>query len=405
MKLRYTYRARIGKQAERAIMREWGACRWVWNQMVEENRKRHEQGLEFGDKQAQEHLTRLRAETTSENGERWLAAGSNVAQQQTVRDYSRSRRKAIMDRKRHSGSKAGLPSFKSRNTSLPSLNYTKRGFRLKTMDGRERLILAKGVRVNVVWSRPLPSEPSSVRIRRDAAGDWWASFVVDVDEQQLPATNNAIGIDWGVKAVANTTNPEYDLPAPEFLSQSLHELRDAQRRMARRRPDKGKPASNGYRQAKRAAAKTYRNVRNQRLDAAHKWANKIVRDFDHIAIEDFHPAFLAKTTMARKAADNLIGATKRILLEKSARTGREVKKVPAPYTTMTCSACGARAKRRLKLDERVYHCAYCGYICDRDLNAARNIRKEAGFNLPYAEGVRRQPQQGKTSSEYGIPRL
>ena len=405
MKLRYTYRARIGKQAERALMHEWGACRWVWNQMVEENRKRHGQGMEFGDKQAQEHLTRLRAETTGENGEHWLAAGSNVAQQQAVRDYSRARRKAVMDRNRHASRKAGLPSFKSRKTSLPSLNYTRNGFRMKTIAGRDRLILAKGIRVNVVWSRPLPSEPSSVRVYRDVAGAWWASFVVDVEPEQLPPTNRAIGIDWGVKAVANTTSPDHDLPAPNALRNALPGLRAAQRRMARRRPKKGEPASNGYKRAKRTAAKLHRHVRNQRLDIAHKWANIIVHDFDHIAIEDFHPAFLAKTTMARKAADNLIGATKGILMEKGERTGREVKTIPARYTTMTCSSCGARAKHRLGLDERVYHCEKCGYTCDRDLNAARNIRTEAGFNLSCVEDARRETRKGETQSEHGIPQL
>jgi putative transposase len=47
--------------------------------------------------------------------------------------------------------------------------------------------------------------------------------------------------------------------------------------------------------------------------------------------------------------------------------------VPPAYTTMTCSECFARAKRRLGLAERVFRCEHCGYTADRDRNAARTI--------------------------------
>ena len=68
--------------------------------------------------------------------------------------------------------------------------------------------------------------------------------------------------------------------------------------MARRRPKKGRPRSN-----------------RQREDTGRKWAKKAVRDHDAIAVEDFRPKFLARTTMARKAADAAIGATKAALIE------------------------------------------------------------------------------------------
>lgn len=405
MKVRYTYRARIGKQAEQALMREWGACRWVWNQMVEENQRRHEQGHTFGANEQQLYLTRLRRTTVGEDGEHWLAACSNTAQQQTVRDYAKARGKALSDRKNKAKRPAGFPRFKSRDRSLPTLNYTKRGFSLRRIDGRDRLMLAKGIRINIVWSRPLPAEPSSVRIHRDAVGDWWASFVVDVEPEPLPSAGRAVGIDWGVKATANTTSPDHDMPANGCLNRSLSTLKADQRRMARRRPKKGKPASGRYRKAKRRAARTYRHVRNQRRDNAFKWAYRIVQDFDRIAYEDFHPAFLAKTSMARKAADNLLGDTKRILEYECERHGREVKPIPAPYTTQTCSSCGARAKRHIELGEDTFRCEQCGYVAGRDFNAAMNVLKEAGFDLSCAEDARHGTLRGDAQSEHGIPRL
>ena len=71
-------------------------------------------------------------------------------------------------------------------------------------------------------------------------------------------------------------------------------------------PAKGQPASGGYRTAKKAAAKQHAHVAAQRADTGRKWAKRIATDFDRIAVEDFRPRFLAKSTMARKAADDTV---------------------------------------------------------------------------------------------------
>jgi transposase len=61
------------------------------------------------------------------------------------------------------------------------------------------------------------------------------------------------------------------------------------------------------------------------------------------------------------------------LIERAQRAGRKVVMVPPAYTTMTCSECFARAKRRLGLGQRVFRCEFCGYSAERDRNAARVI--------------------------------
>jgi transposase len=166
-----------------------------------------------------------------------------------------------------------------------------RGFTLK--DGRLRL--AGGIVIPVVWSRDLPSKPSSVRMYQDCLGHWYASFVVRRD---------------------------------------------------------------------RAA------------------------DRQIIAVEDFKPAFLAKSTMARKAADGAIGAAKRELIERGMRAGRKVVLVSPAYTTMTCSGCFARATQRLGLGVRVFVCAACGYTAGRDENAARVILATVERDRAGVDGVR-----------------
>ncbi len=70
----------------------------------------------------------------------------------------------------------------------------------------------------------------------------------------------------------------------------------------------------------------------------------MVRDHDAVAVEDFRPRFLAKTTMARKAADAAIGATKAApveMVEMGRKHGRDIRLVHPAHTTMDCAQCDA----------------------------------------------------------------
>ncbi|WP_460762946.1 zinc ribbon domain-containing protein, partial [Nocardiopsis oceani] len=102
----------------------------------------------------------------------------------------------------------------------------------------------------------------------------------------------------------------------------------------------------------------------------------------------FRPKFLAKSTMARKAADAAIGATKQALIEMGRKHQRAVYLVRPAHTTMDCGDCGARAKHRLPLSERTYTCTACGVSRPRDRNSARVMLVRAGLNPGGVEGVR-----------------
>ena len=379
--VRFTYRVRVSATAERALLAEWGRCRWVWNQCVAESRRAWKDRRECGPAGLDKMLTGWRAERE------WLREGSSVAQEQTIRDFGKSRAKALKDRKEKLPvrQRAGLPQFRKRGRSAPTMNYTRQGFTLR--DGH--LIVAGGIALRVIWSRELPSAPSSVRVYRDPLGVWYVSFVIQAGAEPYPQTEDVIGIDWGVKDIAVTTSDAHDLPHPEFARKSAEKLARYQRQMARRKPQPGKPTSVGYKRAKRKAAKTQAKVAAQRQDTARKWAKSVVRDFGQIAVEDFRPKFLAKSTMARKAADAAIGSAKASLLEMADKHGRVVHLVDPAYTTMDCSACGARAKSRLLLSERTYTCSACGAVLPRDKNSAAVMLNRAGLNPAGADRVRR----------------
>ncbi|MFF3074998.1 RNA-guided endonuclease InsQ/TnpB family protein [Kitasatospora sp. NPDC057904] len=377
---RYTYRLRVSSTALALLEAEWGRCRWIWNECVHQSRKTAAankalpdgaEKVTCGPAQLDRMLTQARAAMV------WLREGASVPQQQIIRDFAKSRAKALKDIKAKvpQHRRAGMPKPKKKREALPSLNYTRRGFCLR--DGRLRL--AGGIALTVAWSRDLPSAPSSVRVYQDAAGHWWASFVVATATAPLPATGKVIGIDWGVEETATTTSDPHDLPHPQHGKKAAARLARYDRMMARRKPKKGRPGSKGYKHAKKQRAKAYRKVADQRTDTARKWAKSVVRDHDQIAVEDFRPKFLAKTTMARKAADAAIGATKRALIEMGRKHGRTVHLVHPAHTTMDCAHCMTRAKHALPLGMRTYTCTVCGVSSPRDKNSAHVMLIRAGL--------------------------
>ncbi len=352
--LRYNYRLRPGAQAVEVLNAEWHRSRWLWNQMVSSRKERRP-------------FFRSSDLTVARKKLGWLREGSQNVQQQTMRTFAG----------------AGRRNFKKKR-DLPSLQYTRNGFSIK--DGRLRL--AGGHLIPVVWSRELPSEPSSVRVYRDSLGHWYASFVVRVDDVALPEVDASVGIDWGVATIATASQPEYDFHAPQYAKTAAMKLAKYQRRMARRKPTPGQSGSNGYTSAKKQTAKLHKKVARQRQHTTREWARKVVAGNQLIAVENFRTKFLFQTTMARKAADNAVGQAKRELISHGQRAGRTVVIVPPADTTMTCSQCWSRAKTRLPLSERTFRCWSCGLIADRDRNAARTILALAGFDQASTDALR-----------------
>jgi putative transposase len=394
---RYTYRLRVSSTARTALEAEWARCRWIWNECRARSKKAHAEDEKCGPARPDKTPTEVRTANA------WLREGSSAPQQQIIRDFAKSRAKALKDIEGRLPlrQRAGLPKYKKKHAADPSLNCTRNGFRLK--DGR--LHLAGGVALTVVRSRDLPKPPTSVRVYRDSLGHWHASFVVPATAEALPAAGAVIGIDWGVKETAATTSDAHDLPHAEHGKTAAARLARYHKQMARRRTPEGKPAAKGCRRAQKQAAELYKKAARQRRDTGRKWAKTVVRDFDQLAVEDFRPKFLAESTMARKAADAAIGATKAALIEMGRKHGRTVHLVHPAHTTMDCAECGARTKHALPLSERAYTCTACGIVSPRDKNSARVMLVRAGLNPAGADRVRADGPPVRSQREPGIPLL
>ncbi len=253
---RWAFRLRVSSSAHTALLAEWDRCRWIWNECVAKSKQVSAYNKAAADSRTCGPAQLDRMLTEARSGTPWLREGSSVPQQQVIRDFGKSRAKALKDIRARlpMARRAGMPKWKKKRDTLPSLNCTRNGFRLKG----GRLCLAGGIVLTVVWSRELPAAPSSVRIHQNSLGHWYASFVVPAEVQPLPETGRVIGIDWGVKETATTTSDTPDLPHPRHGEKAAHRLGRYQRMMARRRPAKRQAASKGYRRARQQVAKAHK---------------------------------------------------------------------------------------------------------------------------------------------------
>jgi putative transposase len=235
--------------------------------------------------------------------------------------------------------------------------------------------------LRVVWSRPLPSAPTSVTVYRDKGGRWWTSFVVRVEVPEAPvvAAGRSTGLDVGLTTFATTEDPDNDVENPRFARRAAKALARSQRNMARKQQ-----GSKHRAKAKQHQARVAATVANQRADFHHKAARGLVATYDRIGVEDLRIKNMSKkgtgrhkSGLNRSIADVGWGQFRRTLEWQAIKAGKEVVVLlPARDTTQTCSCCGAKAKPRIELSDRVYRCRVCGLVLGRDRNAARNLNPD-----------------------------
>ena len=108
----------------------------------------------------------------------WLGEVSSVVLQQALADLNTAYRNFFASLKRQAqGAEGGPPRFRSRKDNRQAIRFTANARFRVLLNGKLRL--PKIGDVPVRWSRPLPSEPSSVTVIKDAAGRYFASFVVE----------------------------------------------------------------------------------------------------------------------------------------------------------------------------------------------------------------------------------
>ncbi len=410
LKVRYNYRLRVNTRVAGLLKEVHDSCRFVWNQALGRwsDLWRYE-GITYTYADADHELTDWRSRFE------WLAEQPSVPQQQVLRDLYKAIH-AFFDK----SNSAGRPKFKKKGAHKTA-RWTKSGFSITgTGNGlpKDRLSITTRigrVEVPVVWSRPLPSEPTSVTIYQDAVGHWYASFVVEIaiPETSIPRTGRTTGLDVGLTTLGTVVDEWMDIDNPKYLKKASKVLSKRRRSLSKRTSPRHKET------ARQRVAKAEEKVRRARLDYHHKQARKLLAYYDAVGYEgDLTPKNMARKAkpkpdpnrpgrylqngQSRKRGLNrsIVDAAWRQLLHVLAFQAVKLERFAIPYTksgtTQDCSECGTKAKSRLELKDRVFSCDECGYTAPRDRNSARNLDprrrgwtgsgNESTRTLPSADG-------------------
>ena len=227
-----------------------------------------------------------------------------------------------------------------------------------------------------------------VRVIRRADG-YYAQFAVDVQVRVEPQlTGKMVGLDLGLKffVADNQGNTE---PCPQFYRKSEKQLNRANRKKSKKFKKSAKPQSKNYHKARNRYARKHLRVSRQRKEYCKRVAYSVIQSNDLVAYEDLNVQGLVKNRHLAKSISDAGWSTFRQWLEYFGfKYGKITVAVPPHNTSQNCSRCGAKVKK--SLSTRTHVCPHCGFVEDRDVNAAINILKLAfstvGHTGTYAWG-------------------
>ncbi|HEV2448827.1 MAG TPA: transposase [Thermoplasmata archaeon] len=302
--------------------------------------------------------------------------------------------RAAFRRQRQGSRRPGFPRFRRLTQSM---TFPPRSPPLVVgRAGTYRLRVPRLGELPVRLHRPPPSGgvPKSVTVSHEADGAWCASIVYELPEPPRPpdvAPMAAVGVDLGLRPLA-TLSTGVRVGAPKFLAAAERRIAQAQRRLSRK-----KRGSHRYERQRLRLARLHAKVRRQRRWFAHQLSHDIAERYDLVAFEDLDSRqFSECNPLAKWLQDAGWGMLRRMARYKLALRSKVILLVPTAGTTQTCSACGRLASPRLSLRDRIYRCP-CGYVGDRDLNAARNIL-DRGLALRFEELRRRTAEETRVES-------
>jgi len=370
----YRFRMRPTPIQESAMLRQAGACRFVWNWGLARRKEHYEAtGKTLAYVEQARELTALKRQ----EGMGWLSEVANAPLQQTLRDLDRAFANFFNPKL-----KARYPRFKSRKRCLPAFRYPER----VQMNG-DRVTAPKLGKVRIRGSREIDGNTKGASFKRDATGRWHVAIVAEFEmpDAALPPPDPAkvVGIDFGLKEFAVTSDGEH-IASPRFYRTGQRKLRRAQRALSRR-----KAGSNRRARAKHRVARILAKIADQRSDFLHKFTTGIVRDHDGVCIEDLNVKGLARTKLAKSFHDAALGEARRQLTYKATWHRRHLAVIDrfCP-SSKRCRDCHA-IKADLALKDRHWTCEGCGAVHDRDENAAGNILDEGMEILAPGHGERR----------------
>jgi putative transposase len=361
-------------------------ARYVWNLAVEQHSHWHP-----GRAGAPGYLEQCRQLTAARAEFPWLAAGSQMVQQQALRDFTRAmaaffdpdnpaRRPSWRKAGRHEGFR--IVAVKSEHVR-----------RLSRSTGEAWIPKAGWVRFR--WPRAVPQGVKSYQVTLDPVGRWHIAFAAIPEPIPAPENGKVVGVDRGVTVSAALSTGEL-LCVPTLTGQERKRMLRLERRLAR-----AKRGSNRRARVKHAIVLLRARETDRRKDWAENTSTRLAREFDVIRVEDLHITAMTRSAKGTRDEPGCKVRAKAGLNREILRSGwgllvrrledkapGRVEKVKPHFTSQRCSACG-HVDAKARESQAVFRCVACGLASNADVNAARNIAAGHAVTARGGDGVAR----------------
>ena len=342
----------------------FGSVRFVWNQLVG--------NFNSYDPNGPNRI--LNEKILKDNPEySWLNDSISYALQQKRIDFEEAKSQ-FFDPKRKK--KLGRMKFKKKGVSKDSFRIPVASLGgMKAIDLENgKIKLPKMTPIKMIVDRKFNGVAKSVTVSKNSCNQYFVSILVEEEIELKQNTGCSIGIDLGLNHLA-TLSDGRKIKNPRWFRESQSKLKRAQQHLSRKQ--KG---SKRYEKQRLKVAKIHLKISNQRNWFHHNFSSWLVKNFDHILMEDLNVSGM-KNLFGKSVSDASWATLVSMISYKSEWYGKSFHRVDRFFaSSKTCNCCGFKMKE-MSLAIRNWECPSCGSINDRDLNAAKNILDEGLRNL------------------------
>ena len=365
------------------IRRTIGTCRYVYNFYLGHNKALHDNGEKF--MTGKDFSLWLNNEYIPDNPDKtWIREVYSKAVKKSIEDGCTAFTRFFKHQ-------SDFPKFKKKGKSDVKMYFVRNNPKDCQCE-RHRLKIPTLGWVRIKEKGYIPTTKDGYMIKSGTvsvkAGRFYVSVLVEIPDINIDNNSNeGIGIDLGLKDFAIVSNGKTyrninkSAGLKKLEKQLIREQRSLSRKYESLKKGESTQRANIQKQ-KLKVQKLHHKMDNIRTDYINKTIAEIVKTKpSYITIEDLNVKGMMKNRCLSKAvASQKFYEFRTRLKAKCDENGIELRVADRFYpSSKTCHHCGS-VRKNLKLSDRIYRCE-CGYVADRDLNAALNLKDAKTYRI------------------------
>ena len=365
------------------IRKTIGTCRFIYNFYLAHNKELHESGKKF--MSSSQFRVWLNNEYLPSHPEySWIKEAYSKSVTQAVNNGQI----AFENFFKH---KSAFPKFKKKGRSDVKMYFVRNNAK-DCLCERHRIKIPSLGWVRIKEKGYIPTTKDGYVIKSGhvsiKADRYYVSVLIEIPNNKIANNSNeGIGIDLGLKDFAIVSNGKTykninkSAKLKKLEKQLIREQRSLSRKYENLKKGESTQKTNIQKQRLKVQ-KLHHRIDNIRTDYINKTIAEIVKTKpSYITIEDLNVSGMMKNRHLSKAvASQKFYEFRTKLKAKCDENGIELRVVDRWYpSSKICHCCGA-VKKDLKLSDRIYRCD-CGYVEDRDFNAALNLRDALTYEV------------------------